>query len=207
MRICYLVSKLCCITTSLNQKPHVSNHDIVDNDMWKTSTSNFSPVLFTWPANHACSAKMHIDTFACACGYFDIWCKRETLLSLINYRLWTHIWEVWTARSVNNNVEVLHGFAPQANDSPGCNIPQLSHWLTQTYMCAHTHTHTHLINKHWDLNKEPLCEPWPYVNYLYVSLCFFFFFSILQKCDHFPLQAVTVHNSPIQAENWLVYTA
>lgn len=52
MRVCYLVSKLCCITTSLKQKPHVSNHDIVDNDMWKTSTSNFSPVLFTCTQTH-----------------------------------------------------------------------------------------------------------------------------------------------------------
>lgn len=82
------------------------------------------------------------------------WCVRETMLSLINYKLRTHIWESRTARSVNNDTgETLYGFVPQANDSPGCNIPQL------------THTHTpyeDLADKHLSLNKESklaLCLP------------------------------------------------
>lgn len=72
--------------------------------------------------------------------YFDIyWCVRETMLSLINYKLRTHIWEAWTAHSVNNNTgETLHGFAPPANDSPGCN----------SHTCAHTCTYWRL---HWQI--------------------------------------------------------
>lgn len=144
---------------------------------------------------------------------------RDTALSLINYK--AENWEVWTAHSANSDTgETLRGFAPQANDSPGCNIPR-----------PHRQTDKELLIETW-----PLCRPllsffdpaktWPpslHFNVAFVadmqelnvqqslivplSLPFIVILTLSRTMHRLMKQRVTLSSQHVTSQQtWLVYT-